>query len=46
MIFMHLQLKRTSEMCHKIGNLDEKTEQNHLKVPTLLPVFQKNHCIY
>ena len=41
MIFMRLRLKRTSEMCHKIGNLNEKTKQNHLKMPTLLSFIQK-----
>ena len=43
---MHLQSKLTSEMCQNIGSLDGKTEQNHLKMPTLPPFIQKNHCIY
>ena len=38
---MHLQSKLTSEMCHKEGSLNGKTEQNSLNVPTLPPLFQK-----
>ena len=41
-IFKHLHLKQTSEICQKIGSLDEKTEQNRLKVTTLSLYFQKN----
>ena len=40
MIFMHLRLKLTSEICLKVGNLGRKIEQNHLKVPTLSSFFQ------
>ena len=39
---MHLRSKLTSEICQKLGSLGEKTNQNHLKVPTLPPFcFQK-----
>ena len=38
---MHLRSKRTSEMCQNIGSLNGKTEQNHLKMPTLPPFIQK-----
>ena len=44
-ICMHLRSKLTSEICQEIGNSDEKTEQNSLKVPTF-HLFSKNHCIY
>ena len=36
---MHLQSKLTSEICQKVGSLDEKTEQKRLKVVTLPPFF-------
>ena len=38
---MHLHSKLTSEICQKVGSLDEKTEQNRLKVPTLPLFLQK-----
>ena len=37
---MHLRLKLTSEMCQKLESLDEKTEENRLKLPIWPPVFQ------
>ena len=36
---MHLRSKLTSEICQKVGNLDEKTEQICLKVHILPPFF-------
>ena len=41
---MHFRSKLTSEICPKLRSLDEKTEQNRLKVPPL--PLSKNHCIY
>ena len=38
---MHLRSKLASEICQKVGSLDEKIEQNRLKVPNLLPFYQK-----
>ena len=38
---MHLHSKLTSEICQKVGSLNEKNEQNSLKVPTLPSLFQK-----
>ena len=37
---MHLLSKLTSEICSKVGNLDRKTEQNRLKLPTLPSLLQ------
>ena len=34
-------VKKTSEICPKIGGLDGKIEQRRLKAPTLPPYFQK-----
>ena len=38
---MHLRSKLTSEIYQKVGNLDEETEQNRLKVSTLPSFVQK-----
>ena len=38
---MHLGSKLTSEIHQKVGSLDEKIQQIHLKVHTLPPFFQK-----
>ena len=38
---MHLRSKQTLEICQKVGSLDEKAEQNHLKRSTLPSLFQK-----
>ena len=44
---MHLRSKLTLEICPKIGDLDGKTEQNRLKVPTLpLFFFKKKEPLY
>ena len=40
-IFMLLRSKLTSELCQEVVSLDEKTEQNRLKVATLPPFFFK-----
>ena len=40
-VFMHLRSKPTSEIHQKIRDLDGKTEENRLKVPTLSSFFQK-----
>ena len=40
-VFMHLRSNLTSKIRPKIGDLDEKTEQNRLKETTLPPFFQK-----
>ena len=40
-IFMHLQSKPTLKICQKIICLGKKTEQNGLKVPTLLPFLHE-----
>ena len=39
MSFTLLRSKLAPEICSKIGGLDEKTEQNRLKVPTLPHFF-------
>ena len=36
---MHLRSKLTSDIRPKVGSLDEKTEQNRVKVPTLPSFF-------
>ena len=38
---MHLKSKLTSDQGQKVGNLNEKTEQNRHKVPIFPPFFQK-----
>ena len=38
---MHLKSKQTSEIGQKLVSLNEKTEQNYLKVSTLPPFFFK-----
>ena len=41
---MHSRSKLTSEISQKVLDLDDKTEQNRLKVSTLVPFFiQKNN---
>ena len=45
MILIHLRLKLISEICHKIGSSEVKTEQNRLKVPNLPTFFQKNSAL-
>ena len=38
---MHLRSKLISDICQKIGSLDEKIMQNFLKMPILPPFFKK-----
>ena len=43
-IFMHLRSELFSEISQKIGDLDWKTEKNHLKVP-ILPLFIQKYPV-
>ena len=45
-IFMSLRSKRMSEIYPKVGSLDGKTEQDRLKMLTLLSFFQKATTIF
>ena len=38
---MSFRSKLTSDVCQKVGSLDEKTKQNRLKAPTLQTFSQK-----
>ena len=41
---MHLRSRLTSKMCPNVESSDEKTEQNRLILPILLPFFQKTNA--
>ena len=43
--FMPLPSKLTSELCQKLGSLDEKTKQNRLNSPTL-PSFSQKTAVF